>query len=275
MKLEFDVDEAEFPPRLRNAFTRLARDPVLDGFLSSTEALRAGKVSTVVHRLLCGYFSDYEVNGFLGIYPMHLLSTEQAATLLTGMPQGRLLDIGAGAGDITMQLRPLFVDVVTTELSFFMRRRLRRRGFACERRDVARAGLPEGPFSVVALLNVLDRCLDPERLLAQCCSGLAPEAQLLVSVPLPYDPHAYRGGTTVAPARPLPIRGATWERQACSLVLDVIEPLGLRLKRFARLPYLSAGDSRHPVYALDALVASFARPSPGQLPLREPPPSTL
>jgi hypothetical protein len=69
--------------------------------------------------------SDYDANALLDFYAMHLLSTAQWHALLGPHAHGRLLDVGAGSGDVTASLAPLFDAVTTTEASRGMARRLR------------------------------------------------------------------------------------------------------------------------------------------------------
>ena len=55
--------------------------------------------------------SDFDINGVLGTYPLHLFSTAQLSALLAAAkaPQRftTALDVGAGAGNVTKQLAPL------------------------------------------------------------------------------------------------------------------------------------------------------------------------
>lgn len=255
----YAVCSSRLDPRLRSCFVQEAPDPALHRFLEASVTLRAGRLRTLLQRILSEYLSDYDANGLLNIYSMHLLSTPQAARLLDRPGGGRLLDIGAGSGDITVHLAPLFDHVEVTELSFAMARRLRRRGFRCTRTDVGTDGFPVGDFDVVALLNVLDRCVNPAALLRACSTSMAVGTKMLVSLPLPYRPHAYVGSRTIDPVVPLPIESDSWEDAASSFVVDVLMPSGLDLSCFTRVPYLSAGDSRKPLYVLDAFVGCCIR----------------
>jgi SAM-dependent methyltransferase len=208
--------------------------------------------------LLRSYFSDFDVNGMLGIYPMHVLSTEQWRFLLEAAavapydePRGRLLDVGAGSGDVTVQLAPLFERVVTTELSRSMAYRLRRRGFSVHRTDVAVAGVPEGPYDVVSCLNVLDRCATPLSLLGSVRAGLGSGGLLVLALVLPYRPFVYEGPSSVDPMERLPLDGLPWEAAVNGLCAQVLEPLSLEVVAVSRVPYLSGGDSGRAIYELD------------------------
>jgi SAM-dependent methyltransferase len=252
--LQYTCDLTILPSALAGTFVELAADEPLRRYLRRLSTARPGTWRTLLQHLLCSFMSDFDANGLLGMYPMHLVSAEQAATLLGPIVRRRLLDVGAGSGDVTAELAPLFGEVVTTEVSWAMARRLRSRGWETHRVDIATRGAPGPPYDVVSCLNVLDRCLFPRTLLRHCCDALTPHGRLLLSVPLPCRPHAYRGGQTTAPAEPLDVYSTCYELGAAAMVERVLEPLGLTVERWSRVPYLSGGDSWRPFYALDAAI---------------------
>jgi SAM-dependent methyltransferase len=209
-------------------------------------------------------FSDFDVNGLLGMYPVFLLSTPAALQLLEkaaggSVAQRRLLDIGSGSGDVTTRLAPLVRSVDCTETSRFMARRLRRRGFECFRGAVGE-GLPGDPltagepYDIVSLLNVIDRTSRPRSLLRAIAAHLRPDGVLLLSTPLPFEPVVYRGGATRPPEEPLGIEADVWEDAVLELWRSELEPLGFDLAALTRTPYLSGGDALQPAYVLDAAV---------------------
>jgi hypothetical protein len=122
-------------------FVRLNRDSVAEAFL-----LRSGGRSTAVRwaqsaatTALRATLSLTDANGLVGRGGMHVLSTEQARTLLerheeagdaqdAAAPRGVLLDVGAGDGSVTAQLAPLFQAVVATEVRAVHARDCVRRG---------------------------------------------------------------------------------------------------------------------------------------------------
>src|SRR5512138_1784927 len=107
-KLEFGVDTTRWPEPLRARFLEFGPDAALVEYLERVRANRAGWWRTRAQRLVRLLVSDYDANAMLGLYPMHLLSTKQAALLLARPRGGRLLDVGAGSGDVTRELTPLF-----------------------------------------------------------------------------------------------------------------------------------------------------------------------
>ena len=136
-----------------------------------------------------------------------------------------------------------------------MARRLARRGYHAYRVDVAEDGVPDAPWQAIACLNVLDRCARPLTLLERLREALAPDGQLVLSMPLPYAPLVFDGGSTRDPDEPLPLADKeSWEAGAAALVERVLVPSGLEVEAFARAPYLSAGDAYHPLYVLDNVI---------------------
>jgi SAM-dependent methyltransferase len=247
-------DRSRLPSELASAFVQLPPDEATEKFFERLRASRPGRLKTVLHRALCRWMSDFDADGVLGMYAMHLASTDQWARLLGSGVGGRLLDVGAGSGDVTTTLAPLFTEVVTTELSKGMARRLRSLGFRVEELDVAGRGAPDPFYDVVSCLNVIDRCPLPLSLIRRCRDALRQDGRLVVSVPLPYRPHVYVGPRALEPLEDLDITAPDWESSAVLLYRRVLAPLGLKVERFTRLPYLSGGDAQRAVYELDASV---------------------
>ena len=254
-ELRYACDLGLLPTRLADRFVALDCDPSTLAFVRQAPHQRHGWLLTQAQVLLSSLLGDFEANGLLGTYPMHLLSTGQWRTLLGSRPGGSLLDAGAGSGDVTIELMPLFDEVQTTESSWAMARRLRRRGLRCTRTDLLDDEVPEAPYGTIACLNVLDRCDRPLRLLTKLVGAVESGGRLLLSLPLPYSPCVYDGSNLRSPNGPLPLADTSnWEQSLVSLVRDVLTPLELSVDGWSRAPYLSGGDSAHELYALDAAV---------------------
>jgi SAM-dependent methyltransferase len=205
-------------------FVKLDADEPTRQFLqraSGTERLSQPKM--LLHSALkMMNYSDFDVNGILDTYPLHLLSTAQLQTLVqhagcsrdfaglappSAVQQqfGAALDIGAGVGLVTEQLQPLCSEPVsTTETSAQMAGRLRRRGFECHEDDVAAPDSPtrscfRGSFDLVSVLNVLDRAPAPRALLEAAHDMLRPGGWLLLATPLPFRPFYYDGARCLQP----------------------------------------------------------------------------
>lgn len=218
-------------------------------------ARRPGRPAWAARRALRPLLSDFSLNGLLGTYPLYLASTPHWAALLGSDAGGRLLDVGAAAGDVTRELMPLYGEVVATDTSRTMVRRMRRGGIDARHLDLSRERLADSaPFDTVALLNVLDRCDRPSALLRGALRAARPGATVIVSLPLPYDPWCYAGSLPVRPRRRLPLPGRSFDDDLAILTERVLPAHGVRPWRTLRTPYVSAGDRRRPAYRLDAAV---------------------
>jgi len=247
------IDRAALPARLAALVRELPADPAIARFEARAGH---GPIRGALRGALRRVVSDFDADGLLGTHPMALFG-EASWEDLVG-EGGRLLDVGAGSGDVTAHAAGLFDDVVTTEVSGPMARRLRARGLACHRVDLATEPVELGRFRVVALLNVLDRCDRPRSLLAAARDRLEDDGVLVIAVPLPAAPHVDRGSATVDPDEPLGGRGDTFEAALADLVEATIEPGGLTVRRLARAPYLSRGAGGT-IHRLDAGVVVAAR----------------
>ena len=102
---------------------------------------RHGWWRTHMQRFARLYLSDFDANALTRMYRMHLLPRGAWQRLLgeraPGTATARLLDVGAGSGDVTAPLAELFDEVVATEVSRGMVKRLRQRGFRCHALDLS------------------------------------------------------------------------------------------------------------------------------------------
>jgi SAM-dependent methyltransferase len=224
----------------------------LDARLRALSSARHGALRTWLQRRLRLFFSDFDVNAGLGMYPMTYLTTDEWARLLPSA-SGRLLDVGAGSGDLTRALAPLFDGVICTETSKGMAKRLARQGFETHLVDLASDAPPAiGDVDAVALLHVLDRCDTPYALFDRALSLVRPGGLVLVAIPLPYAPLVYHGARSDAPRVPLLPEGLSEDEARVELEARLFESRGLELLTVARVPYLCPGDLETPYYALDS-----------------------
>jgi SAM-dependent methyltransferase len=251
LELEYGFSAEALPSDLARRFVRLELGDEGKDYLERAFSTRPGRAKTTLHRVLRTWMSDFDVNGLLDMYPMHLLGTSQWERLLGARARVRHLDVGAGSGDITRTLTPLVAETVTTETSRVMARNLRRSGFRCHETDLARAPVPGGPYDLVTCLNVLDRCERPRSLLANLANALAPDGRLVLATPFPFDPFVYDGPTSRAPSERLDLPRDAWEPSVARLSVRVLEPLGLSVEVVSRVPYICRGDAQKPLYVLD------------------------
>jgi hypothetical protein len=251
---DYGVNMARWPEWMKQSFVELGPDQALFVFLERVATDRAPRGKTWLQRVMRLALSDYDANALLGMYPMHLFSTAQAEQFLGRPRGGRLLDIGAGTGDVTAALRPLFETVEVVETAWAARARLKARGYVCRSYDVAKCGIRGDGYDVIALLNVLDRTEYPVKLLERCRAWMTGETRLLLSVPLPYRPLVYASALSREPKQRLAVVGSSFEDALLRLVRNVLLPNDFVLERLTRLPYLSGGDSERAMTALDAAV---------------------
>ncbi len=213
------------------------------------------------------FFSVTDTNALLGTGSMFVLSRAHVRRLLApalsaASPSPCLLDVGAGDGEVTLRLSPLFTSVTVTEVSGWMCRRLRKKGFSrvicCDsissnghfsansNSQLHADAFAKGQvYDVVALMNLVDRCHEPAQLLKDSLRLLKPTGLILLAVVLPYGDFVEDGGVQLRPRVPLRMTagrardGATFEQ-----VLHA-----------AAAPYALRDNLRH---CLPQAVAAFA-----------------
>ncbi|XP_077503106.1 protein-L-histidine N-pros-methyltransferase isoform X2 [Amblyomma americanum] len=256
---------------LRSQFVQCELDADTQTFLDvSTEKSNwlGTQIMHALARLFFGWFvTRTTLNGFLGRGSMFVFSTRQFLRLLrldaesTAAPLfSSLLDVGAGDGNVTAAIAPLFCQVDVTEKSPAMRRTLSRRGFrVLDAATLRPAGLDDDGepqlYDVVCCLNVLDRCDTPLALLRMLKARLtSPAGRLVLAVVLPLSQYVEAGKRGTKPLEVLRVRGSTLEQQVESLYRDVMAPAGFILESWTRLPYLCEGDLEQAYYWLDDIV---------------------
>ena len=267
LELPYGCDLDAVGPALASRHCSLEDDAATRAWIAAAASRRAGRLRTWARRVLGSWRSDYDANALLQMHDMWLFSSRQLAALLEfpegRVATGRLLDIGAGDGAVTAQMSPHFAEVVALETSVPMVRSLRRRGVHAMALDLAGDDVGAlrglGLFDAIALLNVIDRCARPETLLSRAAAALAPSGVLILAVPWPFSPHVHVGAETVSPEELLPIDDGDFEAMVGSIAERVVAPIDLVVRRWGRLPYLSVGDARRPIYALDDLVMVCGR----------------
>ena len=206
---------------------------------------RLGWMKTALADGLKRIATRYDAHAWLGAYPMSLLDQAGFAALLPNLPpNASLLDVGAGPGDVHLELAKLFHRAVATETSQGAAKRARGRGVNCLVLDLATEAWPDAAqFDVVSLLNVLDRTARPNTLLLRALERLAPGGQLLLATPLPLFPHVEGVGETTDPDEPIDLAGEDFD-MALPALAAFLGRHGLTIERWCRVPYVSAGDAR-------------------------------
>jgi len=263
VKLRYETVTKLFGAGLAERFVRLDADESTRAWIDHAIANPCSGVALTAQKIAKSVMSDYDANALAGTYDMRVVGTAQLRHLLPRARYPRVLDVGAGDGMVTKELAPLADEVVCTELSAQMAKRLRKRGYRCEQVDLAIEELPhQDAFDLVALLNVIDRTSLPITLLARLGALMAEDARLLLAVPFPLRPHVHAGPITVAPEELLPRDDGSWEAQATTLCELVFRPCGYEVEAISRVPYLCRGPARRPVSSLDDALFVLRRRSP-------------
>jgi len=219
--------------------------PSPQGAAEKLAGARLSRMKTALADGLKLFATRYDAHAWMGAYPMSLLDKAGFAALLPGLPpNASLLDVGAGPGDVHLELAKLFARSIATETSTGAAKRARSRGVNCLVLDLAEEPWPDvSQFDVVALLNVLDRTARPNTLLSRAIERLQPEGRLLIATPLPFRAHVEAVGETTDPDEPMGFPGEDFDSTLPAFA-DFLERQGLTVERWCRVPYTSAGDAR-------------------------------
>ncbi|MGQ0621939.1 MAG: methyltransferase domain-containing protein [Panacagrimonas sp.] len=257
--LEYGVDAARLPAHLRAVFVELDLDQSTRNWIDAGYSQPDSWLRTALRNAAARFVSFYDANGLANVGQDRVLGTAQWQRLL-GRGGRRLLDVGAGEGAVTGELAALFDEIVTTEVSAPLARRLRARGYTCHECDIAFAPLAgEGHFDLVALQNVIDRTTHPLRLIDRATSLLVDDGRLVVAVPVPVRPVVFIDGARFTPAEVLPGESVDFESTVAALYAQVFVPRGLNVIALTRVPYLCRGDARAPVKRLDDAIFVLTR----------------
>ena len=209
-------------PALIDVYAPLAADDETQTFLDSCQPSFIMSFLATILRL---FLSVTDTNGLLRRGSMFVLSSGHARELLEGPLREareaahdgggggrlRLLDIGAGDGEVTAKLAPLFDEVHATEVSPYMASRLRGKGYTTTVTSfIGPDVFPHaGQFDVVAAMNLLDRCDHPADMLRDAVRLLRPgTGRLLLAVVLPFSEFVEEGTRKRRVFGPLPMNGA-------------------------------------------------------------------
>ncbi|CAH1155318.1 unnamed protein product [Phaedon cochleariae] len=254
----YKCDLTEMPDTLASKFVQLEVDQDTLDFLDQSERKSDWIPTQIWHTLakaFLGWFmTQTSINGWLQRGSMFVVSQSQLRNLLRVDDDWRsdeLLDLGAGDGEVTAHLAPLFRKVYATEVSGTMRGLLQKRGY--ELLDVDNWNLNR-KYDVISCLNLIDRCDTPMELLDQISKALKPDGRVLLAVVLPFSAYVESGAPDFKPKQLLPINGSTFEQQVKSVVDDVLTPANFEVISWSRVPYLCEGDLQQSYYWLDDVI---------------------
>ncbi|CAF3491763.1 unnamed protein product [Rotaria sp. Silwood1] len=239
----------------RVLFHELHEDEETTKFIEQSQAKSDNIPVQILHSLasslLTIFIARTSANGLIGRGRMFVYSTAQFKTLLDiddnePCPFTSLLDIGAGDGSVTQRMAGLFQKVYATEISSIMQWRLSNYGYTVL--NIEQWG--DTKFDVITCLNVLDRCEKPLTLLKKIREHLNPNhGRAIITLVLPFKPY-FEYKNDHHPDESIVIKGRLPEEQINEFTLNVFHPLGFRLKKLSRLPYLCEGDMERSYYFL-------------------------
>nr|XP_033819298.1 methyltransferase-like protein 9 isoform X2 [Geotrypetes seraphini] len=210
---------------------------------------------SVMSSLFSMFMSRTSINGLLGRGSMFVFSPEQFQRLLRINPDWkshRLLDLGAGDGEVTKIMSPHFEEIYVTEMSQTMIWQLQKKKYRVLEVDQwQKTGFQ---YDVISCLNLLDRCDQPVTLLKEMRTVVEPtQGRVILALVLPFHPYVENGGKWETPSEVLEVKGKVWEEQVNSLT-EVFQAAGFAVEAVTRLPYLCEGDMYNDYYVLDDAV---------------------
>ncbi|CAF0948252.1 unnamed protein product [Adineta ricciae] len=239
----------------RQLFVEFHEDEETKAFLQQSQEKSDNIPVQILHSLasslLTVFIARTSANGLIGRGRMFVYSTAQFKSLLDitdsqQVPLLSLLDIGAGDGCVTERMAPVFDKVYATEMSSIMQWRLSNFGYTVLGID----NWGDLKFDVITCLNVLDRCEKPLSLLKKIREHLnSDHGRVIIALVLPFKPYVEYNNDH-HPDEAIRIKSRLVEEQINEFVVNVFQPLGFRLKKLCRLPYLCEGDMERSYYFL-------------------------
>ena len=184
---------------------------------------------------------------------MFVFSPDQFQRLLKINPDWkthRLLDLGAGDGEVTKIMSPHFEEIYATELSETMTWQLQKKKYRVlwYINEWQKIGFQ---YDLISYLNLLDHCNHSLTLLKRyqkCLGSNQRQGHPFFGL---YVENV--GGKWDKPLEILEIKEQNWEKQVNSLP-DVSRKAGFVIEAFTRLPQLCEGNVYNDYYVLDDAV---------------------
>jgi len=135
----------------------------------------------------------YETSGATSVYEHNLWHRRETALAFIGSPEGRILDVGCGPGNVTTAL-PQTADVVGTDFAIPMLRtakdaaREADKPVALTASDATSLPFPDGTFNTVLALGLMEYIADTGSILEEVGRVTAPEGTLVLSLPNAWSP---------------------------------------------------------------------------------------
>jgi SAM-dependent methyltransferase len=242
MEFSYDIDTTKLNDSLKSVVVNLSPDIDLDNTLKSWQADPYPELKMLLYPILQRYIPLFTLDALLGVYPLYILGPNMWQRIVPKEKHGgSLLDIGAGQGFVTMNAKPIFKKIVTTETSIGVAIRLWFRGFVCKLRDVARFPRMFRPksFDVVSILNVIDRSDRPISLLENARNFLKDDGYMIIATPLPIHQVVWTTKANPVQEHFNLSFNSSFEESLNELCEKVLIPHGLVPTMIGKLPYIS------------------------------------
>ncbi|CAI5455577.1 unnamed protein product [Caenorhabditis angaria] len=253
--------ENELTDLARQLFFKSNPDETTQHFLDKSAELSDNYFWQTIRNLgvmfLSSIYSKTDINGITGFGNMFLFSENQMAKLLdidrsNWSPVGKkVLDLGAGNGDITRHLEAFYSDIYATELSSRMRKRLSSKGYKVL--DALTWDQTDIQFDLITAFNLLDRHYSPQKLLNDLWRvSSRSKCRVIISLVLPVNHYVEfnPNGKSTRPDQFLKVQGKTYADHVHYMITNEFEPAKFRVVKWTRLPYLCEGDMNHSAYYL-------------------------
>ncbi|XP_056636525.1 protein-L-histidine N-pros-methyltransferase isoform X1 [Diorhabda sublineata] len=254
----YQCDLSSLPSSLSRTFVQLDPDQDTIHFLEQSEKKSEWVFTqlwhSVVKLFLSWFLTQTSINGWLQRGSMFVLSESQLRKLLKvdkDWRSGTLIDLGAGDGEVTAHIAPLFDKIYATEVSNTMKTLLKNRGYELLEIDEWHLN---NKYDFISCLNVIDRCDTPFQLLTNIHSALKPDGRVLLAVVLPFSAYVESGSADHKPRELIRVNGTNFEDQVKSFVENVFTPTNFEVESWSRVPYLCEGDLQQSYYWLDDAV---------------------
>ncbi|CAJ0940747.1 unnamed protein product [Ranitomeya imitator] len=192
-------DKEKLSEELQPIFVQSFLDQGTQTFLNRSIEKSGWLSIQLYHSFMSSVFSMFmsrtSINGLLGRGSMFVFSPEQFQRLLKVGPDWkshRLLDLGAGDGEVTKVMSPHFEEIYVTEMSQTMIWQLQKKKYRVLNIDEWQS--TGFLYDVISCLNLLDRCHQPVTLLKEMRSVLEPtRGRVILALVLPFHPYVENG----------------------------------------------------------------------------------
>jgi len=276
LRRHYQLSREHLPPVLREKVVELTSDDETRAFLTRCQTFESQFFTflgnSIVYTYLRPFVTLTNLHAFLNRGSMFVLSKAHLTTLLKSPTRSNgdvslsnsIVDLGAGDGKVSAKLAEWAKvssrsEIKVTEVSKSMKYRLKERGFTVV--DAER-WTSYKPFTLVTMLNLLDRCEKPLNMIRSAHEALSAcenksVPRLLIASVFPFRQSIEWRSSRKADEF-IRING-TWsiEEQAGFFIQKIVEPQGFELESLSRVPYICEGDVKAPYYVLNNVIMVF------------------